>query len=477
MTEDTQASDIAALRQTVAAQTAEAEQRLAAAQQRNAQLREMLQQLAAQTPPPQALARTGNRAHSTPALVATGVGATVAAGVLAVKHIFDPTRLRAPLTLAEAVNDARDDGQLTAATVAALQNTPGLVGQVLGKIRVKLDGIREMQAVTAATRAALPTPLAAGGADDLAQQLTIAMQNGGLAAGGESAATIKAVLGKLADKTGIAAEDLERAYTSARAAASASLQGRELTDGDYRQIMDQTLAGLDNYVHHRAATATTLEGLTTPKASAAAASTDAWNPFEAPAMAAEVPGAGGSTAAHAGINWGEALEGAARVAGGVMAVWAVAGAVQSMRSKDADTADKLYYGARAITGTLSAVGVANPFTAALALGATAAHLSREKTLAQLTKATEANHEAFQRLQAQDRPDQWAQLQTTAQLAACVMNGAGIKASRAFSAVMNRGREAVTGALQQLGGTGQHRAAADETAALQAYMDVRTAQYG
>jgi hypothetical protein len=432
MTENTQASDIAALREKVAAQIAEAEQRLAAARQRNA---ELPKKLAAPTPQPQALARLASRMRGLFARV-LAVGGAVAAGALLVQQMFRPTRLRAPLTLAEAVNDARDDGQLTAATVAALQNTPGLVGQVLGKIRVKLDGIREMQAVTAATRAALPMPLAAGEYDDLAWQLTAAMQNGGLAAGGETAATIRIVLGKLADKTGIAAEDLERAYTSARAAASASLQVRDLTDGDYRQIMDQTLAGLDKYVRHRAATATTLETMT-PRAAA-----DAANPFEAPAMAAEVPGAGGSTAAHAGINWGQALEGAARVAGGVMAVWAVAGAVQSMHSKDTDTADKLYYGARAITGTLSAVGVANPFTAALALGATAAHLSREKTLAQLTKATEANHEAFQRLQAQDRPDQWAQLQTTAQLAACVMNGAGIKASRAFSAVMNRGREAV-----------------------------------
>jgi hypothetical protein len=358
-------------------------------------------------------------------------------------------------SVGQAVLDVTDDGLLNTVSAEGFRNHPTLQ-DLLDRIRLNPDGLRAVRNVTATTASALPTGTATAvppaDLQPLADKLAQAMRAGGVARGGATASDVQDVLGQLAAKTGVAHEDLTRAYIQARDAASAALGATPPTSADYQKIMNDALAGVDTYLTNRAETVTYLE---TFAPISAAPPAQGWSLFPA-ASAAELPPPGGpggvprvadvAPAAAAGGGFLPILEGGMRVAGGAMAVWAVVGAVQAMRRKDADSLDRFYYGTRAVTGAASALGIANPFTAAIAMGATAVHMSRAKTLAQLTEATAENHATFERLKALDTPGQWAQFQKNAQLAVCVASGLGIKASKTLSTQLNAARVAAAGGL-------------------------------
>ncbi len=380
------------------------------------------------------------------------------------------------------------------ADLTAMQDSPQLAQRVLAGITVEIKNFKDALGAVGQTQDSLQA-IASGehvkltpgtsGWQNISDLLTKGMRAGGLASGPgtQAAQDVEAALGALANNTGIAKTDLVRVYTAAREAASHEFDlgpGVEPTSAQYQTVMNRALKGLDEYITARG---TTFKNVRDIEYSPAVPNTQpsSWNPFRnlfgAPANAATPPGMGGSGTPPAPASTPTATTGgglfasadALRIVGGVMACWGIVGAAQAMRRKDADRLDKVYYSGRIASGLASMAGISNPFTAAAATGLTLMHLSRDKTLRQITENLGKNKDTYHRLTTDAAEmNQW---QRTAQLAVCVASSLPLKASHALSTQLNAAREGLAGMV----GWGQEPQVQVSESALSDYMQLRDAQ--
>jgi hypothetical protein len=392
-------------------------------------------------------------------------------------------------------NGIRKTGEIPSrADLYAMQDSPALAQRVLAGITVKIQNFKDalgavgqtqesLQAIASGEHVKLTPGTSAW--QNISDLLTKGMQAGGLARGPgtQAAKDVEGALGALANNTGIAKTDLVRVYTAARDAASADLglsPGVKPTSAQYQTVMNRALKGLDEYITARGTTFQNVSDIEysspVPNAQTSSGLNFFRNPFGAPANAATPPGMGGGaemaptpaptpSAATGGVLFASAD--ALRIVGGVMACWGIVGAAQAMQRKDADRLDKVYYGSRIASGVVSMAGISNPFTAAAATGLTLMHLSRDKTLQQITDNLTKNEMAYQRLTTDAAEmNQW---QRTAQLAVCVASSLPLKASHALSTHLNAAREGLAGLV------GWGRKPQMQETAFQDYMQLRDAQ--